>query len=79
MISGAEAKICFDDARTRAERGLRRFIVLAEGRPVLGGKGPAAGDPGVGTKRGSAPGAKHLRMLPVSVGQTICDEAGRRE
>ena len=39
------------------------------GRPVLGGKGPAAGQALGTTREGSTPGVKHLRVVSASAKQ----------
>jgi hypothetical protein len=54
------------------------FVVPKGDRPR--GKGPAAGEPGVGTKRGGSAPARQVRAKPpVSVRQLVCDEARQRE
>jgi hypothetical protein len=68
------------DQRAQSTCDRRSSVVPEErGRPVLGGKGPAASEPGGEDGAERAGCAKHLRMPRVSVGELVCDQPRRRE
>ena len=54
------------------------FRVEGDGRSS-GGKGPAAGGPGVWTGEGNAPGGQALAKLSEFAKQWVCDSERRRE